>query len=93
MNVNSFDPELLTDKEYARLMNVNKESLKKTWLEWSVSIYLGTMGNQHSNGGPRSLGVVKARNKEEAERKGSKLAKSHGLSGLIEVQLLSCSEE
>jgi hypothetical protein len=51
-----------------------------TWTKWSVLIHLGT-----SN--PESfLGTVKARTKQEAEDKASKLAKSRGLSGLIEVE-------
>ncbi len=57
------------------------------WPKWNVLIHLRNSDTFRLEESPRHLGIVKAKNTMEAEKKGTQLAKSRGLSGLIEVVL------
>ncbi len=58
------------------------------WRKYDVLIHLGTGDVVRSQEIPHHLGIVKARTKDEAEKKGMRIAKSRELSGLIEVECL-----
>lgn len=59
------------------------------WDQWNVLICVGTADAPQSNRLPHFLGIIKARTGQEAERKGIRLSRRKGLSGLIEVELVS----
>ncbi len=52
-----------------------------TWPEWSIHIVLGTSETLQVEA--RHMLYVKARTKEEAERKGTAQARQRGLRGLV----------
>jgi hypothetical protein len=58
------------------------------WKRYDILIHLGTGDVVRSTEIPHHLGIVKARTKDEAEKKGMRIARSLELSGLIEVECL-----
>lgn len=55
------------------------------WRKYDVLIHLGADGITVRARVPNHIGIVKARTKDEAEKKGTQIARSRGLCGLIEV--------
>lgn len=56
------------------------------WSKYDILIHLGTGDVSRLEEIPHHLGIVKARTKNEAEKKGMRIATSQGLCGLVKVQ-------
>ncbi len=56
------------------------------WSNYDIFIHLGSRDVFRSEGTPYHIGGVKARTKDEAEKKGIRIARLRGLCGLIEVK-------